>query len=285
MNASNERAVPVRAHRSANILVRAALAALCVAAFAPPLAAQGLVRPLPPGVSPQPPPPPIQVCFLLADTDGIELRRQPANGCDRRVSPGATYEIAAALAGLDASVVRNSGRVSGGERLDQALAYSSSGYFRDLDREMGSARMGEYLSRFNYGNADTRSGGEYWNGGSLQISPNEQMRFLQRLFDNQLPVSRQAVAGVRESLQPQGFIVASRGRVIARSGSMSGGEPPMVKTGEVDTGAESVRWQVGTLTRGSRTFIYVSCVTGPLGLAQNAAAIVADHELRNAGVQ
>ena len=90
---------------------------------------------------------------------------------------------------------------------------------------------------------------------------------------------------VRESLQPQGFIIASRGRVIAHSGSMAGGEPPMVKTGEVDTGAESVRWQVGTLTRGSRTFVYVSCVTGPVGLAQNAAAIVADHELRNAGVQ
>lgn len=281
MNAPNPRAVAARVRRVSACFARGAVAALGLAALAPPLAAQGFARPLPPEAAAPPSPPPIQVCFLLADTNGIELRRQPANGCDRRVTPGATFEIAAALAGLDASLVRSSGR--GG--LDEALSQPSPGYFRDLDRQMGSVRMGEYLGRFGYGNADTRSGGEYWNGGSLLISPNEQMRFLQRLFHNELPVSRQAMTSVRESLEPPGFIVTSRGRVVASYGSMSTEAPSMVKNGVVDAGSEAVRWQVGMLTRGTRNYVYVSCVTGPAGLAQDAAAIVAERELHKAGLE
>ncbi|SDZ02797.1 beta-lactamase class D [Lysobacter sp. yr284] len=264
----------------------AVLAAIACAVAAPPLAAQyPRSYPTPPASEqPQPEQPPLRACFLLSELGGSELRRRPAEGCDRQVSPAATFELAAALAALDASVVRATG-ASNGQTLESALAYSSPEYFRDIDRQMGPVRMGEYLNRFGYGNADTRGGGEYWNGGSLLISPNEQMRFLQRLFGDQLPVSRQSMMSVRESLEPPGYVVSSRGRVIAASGAMTGGVPPMIKTGAVDNGTEAVRWQVGMLTRDNRKYVYVSCVTGPPGLAQNAAAIVASHELRNAGVQ
>ncbi|MFK3647222.1 penicillin-binding transpeptidase domain-containing protein [Lysobacter enzymogenes] len=280
MNAPNR---PVESP-SRRRVVPALAAALCAAAFAPSLAAQGYPQLPGQGAQVGPPETPVRACFLLADLGGSELRRKPANGCDRRVSPAATFEIAAALAALDASIVRSNGTSSGGQTLDSALAYSSPGYFRDIDRQMGSVRMGEYLNRFGYGNADTRSGGEYWNGGSLQISPNEQLRFLQKLFGDQLPVSRQAAASVRESLEPPSWIMTSRGRVIAASGAMRGGVPPVVKAGVIDAGGEAVRWQVGLLTRGTRNYVFVSCVTGPVGLPQDAAVVVANNELVDAGI-
>ncbi|QQP98709.1 penicillin-binding transpeptidase domain-containing protein [Lysobacter enzymogenes] len=263
-------------------LVPLVVAALCAAAAAP-LAAQDYRYRAQAQAAQAPQPTPVRACFLLSELGGGELRRRPADGCDRQVSPAATFELAAAVAGLDASVVR-ANSVSNGQTLDSALASSNPGYFRDIDQQMGSVRMGEYLSRFGYGNADTRSGGEYWNGGSLRISPSEQMSFLQKLFGNQLPVSRQATTAVSEGLEPPGWIMTSRGRVIAAAGAMRGGVPPMIKTGAVDAGAEAVRWQVGLLTSGSRRYVFVSCVTGPAGLPQDAAAVVANNELRNAGV-
>lgn len=276
MNAVPRRPAPKSA-------VLAAFAAALCAVSAPPSAAQGYPSAPPQGLAPLPQAAPLRACFLLSELGGSELRRRPADGCDRQVPPAATFELAAAVAALDASVLR-ANTVSNGQTLDSALAYSSPEYFRDLDRQMGSTRMGEYLSRYGYGNADTRSGGEYWNGGSLRISPNEQMRFLQRLFGDQLPASRQAMASVRESLEPPGYLVTSRGRVVAASGSMRGGAQPMVKSGAVDAGGEAVRWQVGMLTRGSRNYVYVSCVTGPAGLPMDAAAVIASNELRDAGV-
>lgn len=258
-----------------------AAAALCAAASAPPLAAQG--RLVPSRTTPPPPPKPeLRGCFLLSDVNGNELRRQPSSGCERRVAPAATFEIAAALAGLDASIVR-SNSTTFGQTVDSALAYSSPEYFRAIDQQMGSVRMGEYLNRFNYGNADTSSGGEYWNGGSLQISPNEQMRFLLRLFDGQLPVSRQSAVTVRESLeQPSGVLVSPRGVVL--TGQMRTGAPNMSKGGAVLVGDEAVRWQVGMIASGTRSYVFVSCVTGPADLPEGAAMVLATSELRKAGV-
>lgn len=259
-----------------------AAAALCAAVFAPPLAAQGRFAPLG-GITPPPPPKPeLRGCFLLSDANGNELRRQPSSGCDRRVAPAATFEIAAALAALDASIVRGTG-TGFGQTLDSALAYSSPEYFRAIDQQMGSVRMGEYLNRFDYGNADTSSGGEYWNGGSLQISPNEQMRFLLRLFDGRLPVSRQAALTVRESLeQPPGVLVSPRGVVL--TGQMRSGAPNMSKGGAVQVGDEAVRWQIGMIASGTRSYVFVSCVTGPADLPEGAAMALATSELRKAGV-
>lgn len=276
-----ERALP---RRFASVF---AAAALCVAAFAPPLAAQGY-RPAYPqrpagATTTGAPAPVLRACFLLADLGGSELRRQPATGCDRRVAPAATFEIPAALAALDASIVRSNDSSFGGQTIDRALAYSSPEYFREVDHQMGSVRMGEYLNRFGFGNADTRSGGEYWNGGSLQISPNEQMRFLQRFFAGELPVSRQAGLSVRAGLeQPVGLLTSPSGAVL--TGQMRGGAPNLSKGGAIAAGNEAVRWQVGLITRGTRNYVFVSCVTGPLSLPEGAAAVLATKELRDAGI-
>ncbi|MGO4773985.1 penicillin-binding transpeptidase domain-containing protein [Lysobacter sp. 2RAB21] len=148
---------------------------------------------------------------------------------------------------------------------------------------LGAGRMGEYLSRFTYGNADTRSGGEYWNGGSLEISPSEQMHFLSRLFRNELPASRQAMTEVQSMLGPPPEVMVGRNGVAVVRVPRIGDTSVIGKSASLVVGNEAISWQVGQIDRGSRRFVFVSCVTGPRSLPRNAAAVLAAAELRNGG--
>ncbi|MGO1072076.1 penicillin-binding transpeptidase domain-containing protein [Lysobacter sp. CA199] len=267
--------------RSALVVCATALWAVAAVAAAQTFGPGFGVRP-----PPQDQPPLLRGCFLLYDVDAGEVRRfATQEGCSRRVSPAATFEIAAALIGLETGTAR-ANDISGGQSLETALAYSSPDYFRTLSQQLGGTRIGEYLGRFNYGNADTSSGGEFWNGGSLEISPEEQVRFLSRLFRDELGVSRQAAAQVREPLVlPPGLLTGSYGGLPIRplprynDSSMAG------KSGSVVVGGkEAVRWQIGHIDRGAREYVYVTCVTGPANLPENAAAVLTANELRKSGV-
>ena len=227
--------------------------------------------------------PSLSACFLLFDVNGGEVRRSPAQGCARRVAPGETFEIAANLAALDAGTVRGNAATRGAQNLEAALGYAPPGDAREQVQNLGAGRMGEYLSRFTYGNADTRSGGEYWNGGSLEISPSEQMHFLSRLFRNELPASRQAMTEVQSMLgQPPEVMVGRNGVAIVRVPRV-GDTSVIGKSASLVVGNEAISWQVGQIDRGSRRFVFVSCVTGPRSLPRNAAAVLAEAELRNGG--
>lgn len=231
-------------------------------------------------------PPKVQACFLLYDLSAGEIRRTPSPACKRRVTPAATFDIPHALAGLDGSIVRAGQPLagSGTHSLDTALMYSSTEYFQFIAQRLGETREREYMNRFNYGNADTSSGANFWMGGSLQISPDEQMLFLRRFFSEQLPVNKQAMADVRAGLrQPPGALIGNYGAIGIGRFPARNDTSVVAKSGSaVMAGVEAVRWQVGQITRGTRSFVFVSCVTGPLNLPEGAAATFAANELRAA---
>ncbi|MEI2453822.1 penicillin-binding transpeptidase domain-containing protein [Lysobacter firmicutimachus] len=228
-----------------------------------------------------------QSCFLLYDLSAGNIGRPPTQACQRQVSPAATFDIPHALAALDAGLMKAtaSGNDPGVESL---LRYSADGYFIGIAGRLGPTREREYLNRFGYGNADVgRGAGAFWNDGALKISPNEQLGFLQRLFRSELPVDRQAMAEVRSALrQPAGVVVGSFG--AAPFGPMPWRHDLIVsaKSGSVvmQEKKEAVRWLVGHIKRGTRQMVFVSCVTGPRTLPENAAAVLANHELREARV-
>lgn len=233
-------------------------------------------------------PPKVQACFLLYDLSAGEVRRTPSEACKRRVTPAATFDIPHALAGLDSGIVNASRPLSGGDThsLDTALMYSSTEYFQFIAQRLGDTREREYLNRFNYGNGDTSSGSTFWMAGSLEISPEEQMMFLRRFFSEQLPVGKQAMADVRAGLrQPPGALIGNYGAIAIGRFPLRSEVSVLGKSGSaVVGGREAVRWQVGQITRGTRSFVFVSCVTGPLNLPEGAAANLAANELRAASV-
>ncbi len=155
-------------------------------------------------------------CFLLHEVGVGEIRRQPSVSCRMRVSPQSTFKIPHALAALDAGVVTGPDSqfaYDGSPQpfdawrrdhtLQSAMRFSVVWWFQRVAEKLGAGREREYLRRLGYGNADSSSGlTTFWLGGSLVISPDEQMQFLLRLFANDLPVSQNAMSIVRAGPRP-----------------------------------------------------------------------------------
>jgi len=247
-------------------------------------------------------PAPPSHCFLLFEIGVGPIRRNPSDACATRLSPASTFKIPHALAALDAGVVSGPDDVvkwDGVPRayeswrrdhtLRSAMQNSVVWYFQRIAEKLGMAREREYLKRFNYGNMDPSSGlTTFWLGQSLRISPDEQLQFLRRLSTGDLPVTRRAMAIVKDILvQPRDAIVNATGQhpfappwpadaiVSAKTGSAS------------DRQGNAARWIVGQVRRGSRTWLFVSAVSGrdddvpALAAVDLAAKALADgHVLR-----
>jgi beta-lactamase class D len=120
---------------------------------------------------------------------------------DRAYSPASTFKIPHSLFALDAGVVRDEFQVfewDGVERdfaphnqdqtLRSAMRNSAVWVYESFADEIGEAKAREYLTQIDYGNADpSTSEGAYWIDGALVISAQEQIYFLQKLYQNELP--------------------------------------------------------------------------------------------------
>ena len=237
-------------------------------------------------------------CFLLHEVGVGEVRREPSVVCGTRVSPQSTFKIPHALAALDAGVIGLDSQFAydgspqpfeawrRDHTLQSAMRFSVLWWFQRVAETLGAAREREYLRRFGYGNADPSSGlTRFWLGGSLVISPEEQLQFILPLFANDLPVSQSAMSIVRAVLvQPHGKVVNATGEHTF-GGTWPRGTTLRAKTGSGrDQTGRQVRWLVGQVTRARRSWVFVSCVIGGDDTPPLAAVDLAARSLHRAGV-
>ncbi len=217
-----------------------------------------------------------QSCFLLYDERDGRTTREPSELCSTRLTPASTFKIPHALAALDAGVVSGPHEVlqydgsplpfdrwKQDHDLSSAMRDSVVWYFQRIAERLGIERERGYLKALEYGNEDA-SGPltSFWLGGSLQISPEEQLAFLRRFFDGRLPVREEAARVVREILvQPEGRIVNALGE-HPFAAPWPEGTTVHGKTGRAEDEGRAVSWLVGRVTRGGRGWIFVSSVVG-----------------------
>jgi beta-lactamase class D len=223
--------------------------------------------------------------------------RAPAEGCATRVTPASTFKIPHALAALDAGVVTPEEVLPyDGRPLPQelwrhpqtmatALRVSALWYFQALARRLGPERERAYLQKLGYGNADSSSGLEtFWLYQSLAISPDEQAQFLLRLYADALPIDHHAQQVVRALLvQPAGVVVNATGEHPFGQPWPAGTVVSAKTGGATEEGRPDVRWLVGHVRRGSRSWIFVSNVVGD-DLPPLSAVDLAATSLKKAGV-
>jgi beta-lactamase class D len=141
--------------------------------------------------------------------------------CSTRFSPCSTFKIPNSLIGLETGELLDSTFVIKYDSilhpkdsrllnaypfcnwfrdltLKQAFKYSCVWYYQELARRIGEQRMRKYVDLIDYGNNDISSGiDKFWLCGSIMISINEQINFLNKLYHNDLhgflPRSMQAV--------------------------------------------------------------------------------------------
>jgi beta-lactamase class D len=218
--------------------------------------------------------PPIQNLRSLAvtiDTTGFrgtvvvyDVRRNhyravhPELATARRI-PASTFKIANSLIALDVGVVRDEhtvipwdsvirGRDELNRDLDLVTAFRLSAvpHFQEIARRIGEDRMQQYLHRLHYGNENLGGGiDQFWLTGDLRICALEQIAFLRRLYQDSLPVSRRAMADVRDMMEME------RTPSLILRGKTGWAQLP---------NHHEVGWWVGWVERGRDTFIFASMI-------------------------
>jgi len=226
-------------------------------------------------------------CVVINETGTPDRLVGTAAECATRLSPASTYKIPHALIGLETGVITESTVVKwdGVRHPDQpkwnqdhtvlsAMRPSVLWFFQDMAPRIGVARAREWLQKFQYGNFDT-SGQitQYWINGRLRISPNEQLVFVKKFYEDALPVSKAHAERLRDALeQAPGTIENARG-VHKLDAVWRQGMSLNAKTGAttIESG-ESVSWLVGRLTVDRRQIPFASAVWRASGGVDTMAA-------------
>lgn len=180
----------------------------------------------------------------------------------RRTSPASTYKILNSLIALQTGAVGNENTIKkwdGTEypipewnkdhTLSSAMKDSVVWYYQDVARDIGKERMQKYIGKVGYGNQII---GEeidmFWLDGSLQISPQEQLDIVRKLYNEELPFDKDIMKTVKE------MIINKK-----KDGSILAG-----KTGTyVHKGKPEVGWYVGYVVENDTPYVFVTRLEKP----------------------
>ncbi|KAB1139287.1 class D beta-lactamase [Micromonospora sp. AMSO12t] len=192
--------------------------------------------------------------FVMYDVTAGRVVMVDRARAERRFVPGSTFKIAHSLIALETGVVRDERekvpyggrpqRVAAWERdmgLRDAVRVSNVPVFQELARRIGPDREREWLHRLGYGNGQVGPAVDrFWLDGPLEISADEQARWLARLVRGELPAGRGHQATVRDILRLE------RTAEYALHG----------KTGWTDATDPGTGWWVGWVERGDRLYCF-----------------------------
>lgn len=122
-----------------------------------------------------------------------------------RLSPASTFKIMNSIIALETGVIADQHEIikwDGQKRdleawdqdqsLKSAFKYSCVWFYQELAKKISKETYLDYFNRLNYGNklvgADVTT---FWlkDGGDLRISPYEQVEFIRRIYQQQLPIA------------------------------------------------------------------------------------------------
>jgi len=172
--------------------------------------------------------------------------------------PASTFKICNSLIGLETGVIKDENFVikwdgvvrpvvewNKDQDMKTAFKNSTVPYYQELARRVGGKRMKYWLDKVKYGNADTSGGlDRFWLTGGLRITPEEQIKFLVRLFKNDLPFSMRTIDIVKRIMIAQdttGYVLRA-------------------KTGWSEQDKKSIGWYVGYLEAVTGTYFFATCI-------------------------
>ncbi|HUF09166.1 MAG TPA: class D beta-lactamase [Rhodothermales bacterium] len=201
----------------------------------------------------------VEGTFVLHRLSSNEFRTNDRDRAETRFPPASTFKIFSALVALETGVIpdeKTTFRWDSVERrvpawnrdhdLSSAIGASAVWYFQELARRIGPVRMQQWIDAVGYGNQDISGEPDaFWLTGSLRISPLEQIRFLERLYANDIPFSQRSMDIVKRIL-----ILEETSEYTLRG-----------KTGWGDVGDRGVGWFVGYLERRNDVWIFANYIT------------------------
>jgi beta-lactamase class D len=194
-------------------------------------------------------------CFILYNLEKDNAVVYNPDRIHTPFLPASTYKIPNSLIALETGAISGADEIikwDGVERqipgwnqdqnLQTAMKYSVVWFYQELARRIGSQRMQEYVTKMHYGNMkagpviDT-----FWLEGDIRISPMEQVEFLKKLINNDLPFKQETIDTVKKIL-----IVDQNDKYVFRA-----------KTGWAMR-QQNIGWYVGYIEINGQTWIFVN---------------------------
>lgn len=224
-------------------------------------------------------------CTLMLDAaTGAVLVEE--GRCDVRTTPASIFNIAVSLMGFDAGILQNAHspalpfkagyidwQPSWRATTDPTswIRNSTVWYAQQVTSRLGERRVQDYVGRFDYGNQDLTGGVDSaWISSSLQVSPREQVAFLRKVANRELPVSAHASDMTAQLLRLP--MLADGWQVYGKTGTASG-------DGAGDAG-RALGWFVGWATKDGRTVVFARQNLGPRHPDRAAGPLLKEHFLR-----
>ena len=172
--------------------------------------------------------------FVIRNLQTGETQRYNAKQCAKRLSPCSTFKIVNCAISIEEGIIADENSILkwDGKRnpyvekwnsnltVQQAMTYSAVPHFQRLASAIGTKKMQRYLDSIEYGNRDISSGlTTFWLGGSLKVSADEQIVFLEKFFTNRHQVFRKSVTPVKKAIE---LVRTDKGTLYGKTGSQAG---------------------------------------------------------------
>ena len=198
-------------------------------------------------------------CFIATENDQIILQE---GNCIKQNSPCSTYKIAISLMGYNEGILIDGMHPEWSFKQGDAdflpiwkqnhnptmwMKNSCLWYSRRITNKIGIEKFQNYLADFKYGKLDYDKAdiiNSSWINGSLNISPKEQLKFLEHLVENKLPVSLKAQELTKKIL----FVDTISGwNLYGKTGGCDG---------EANNNYQ-IGWFIGWIERDNRRIIFI----------------------------
>ena len=179
--------------------------------------------------------------------------------------PASTFKIANSIVSLETAVMASDSSISrwdGQSRalpiweedltLHQAFQRSCVPCYQDIARQIGPERMRTQLDKIQYPGMvfDSTTINNFWLVGTSRISPFEQIDFLQRLYNAQLPIQERTWKMLKR------MMLLDKNKRYTLSG----------KTGWAVRGDENNGWFVGYLEKANQVYFFATNISPAEGL-------------------
>jgi beta-lactamase class D len=177
--------------------------------------------------------------------------------------PASTYKIPNSLIALETGVIKNDVDVLTWDGIERGLAdapidewnqdlnmrlafkYSAVWFYQVLARRIGHQRMQDFVTNIEYGNQNI--GGKedidkFWLEGELRITPRQQIDFLRRLQQNELPFAQKNIDLVKDIA-----IAEQASDYVLRA-----------KTGIATSVTPQIGWYVGYLEQNNNVYFFAT---------------------------
>lgn len=155
-------------------------------------------------------------CFIMTDHTHEAVHLYNKDRCLQRFLPASTFKIFNSLVALETATaqdetllipwdsIRRGPQWDKSMTMKEAFKTSNIGYYQELARRIGAQDMQHFLDTVKYGNMKMgKHVDSFWVDNSLQISADEQVGFLKRLYFEQLPFTLRTQTIVRSIMLQQ----------------------------------------------------------------------------------